>query len=286
RDAHLQQLIRSTLEYHIIPSPLDVFSIENTTYPTLLTLPNTEQPLRIRVAQLSRLPVTTLNMFTKIVSPNIKAANGLIHVVGHSLARPNSILDSLCNAPSMFSTLSAALRHTSVSNSINGNYTATLFAPTNRAFDDLPEGLRDFLFSPEGTSALEKLLRFHVVPDLAIHSGKALASALDITSAPAHGAHRPPPVSTLNFTLPTGLYGHSLHIHIAKFGAPSHHSHFKFFVEGRPVRGADFVASNGAIHVIDRILDPRGPRPPQPADDANAGWEDWKDWLPQWAAQA
>ncbi|KAJ7093098.1 hypothetical protein C8R44DRAFT_815562 [Mycena epipterygia] len=91
--------------------------------------------------------------------------------------------------------------------------------------------------------------------------------------------------------MPTSLPHHSLYIHIAKFDAPSHHSHSKFFVDGRPVRVADLTPSNGVIHVLDRVLDPRGPLCLLLAADAvdaraNADWENWKGWFPQWASQA
>ena len=53
-----------------------------------------------------------------------------------------------------------------------GASTVTVFAPTNRAFEVLPEKLRLLLFSPFGAPALKKLLQFHIVPDLVLHSGE------------------------------------------------------------------------------------------------------------------
>jgi len=48
----------------------------------------------------------------------------------------------------------------------------TVFAPTNRAFEKLPRKLKLFLFSPFGERILQKLLRYHIVPDMAFFSGE------------------------------------------------------------------------------------------------------------------
>ena len=56
--------------------------------------------------------------------------------------------------------------------SFEGSTLVTIFAPTNHAFERLPRRLKLFLFSPFGGRILEKLLRFHIVPDLAFFSGK------------------------------------------------------------------------------------------------------------------
>jgi len=53
---------------------------------------------------------------------------------------------------------------------LQGTGAVTLFAPTEAAFDKLPPGLRRFLFSPFGERALKKIISFHIVPDLLLHS--------------------------------------------------------------------------------------------------------------------
>ena len=55
-----------------------------------------------------------------------------------------------------------------------GSNLVTVFAPTNHAFEKLPRKLKLFLFSPFGERILQKLLRYHIVPDLAFFSGKWL----------------------------------------------------------------------------------------------------------------
>jgi hypothetical protein len=76
----------------------------------------------------------------------------------------------------------------------------------------------------------------------------------------------------------------------------------KIFVNGHLVVVPDIVGFNGAIHVINKLLDPRkahhaphhGHRhsldsdhhpqgDPFEDDESPEDWEDWANWLPQWA---
>lgn len=54
---------------------------------------------------------------------------------------------------------------------IEGTSSLTFFAPVNLAFERLPPKLRLFLFSPFGHHVLRKVLEYHIVPGLVIHSG-------------------------------------------------------------------------------------------------------------------
>jgi hypothetical protein len=62
-------------------------------------------------------------------------------------------------------------------------------------------------------------------------------------------------------------------------------------VSGSQVTIADLPARNGAVHVIDSLLNPL--REHKHHEDSNVDfkmeadeWEDWEDWLPQWANEA
>lgn len=55
--------------------------------------------------------------------------------------------------------------------SIDKGATVTFFAPSDLAFRRLPPKLRRFLFSPFGARALEKILSYHIVPDIILHTG-------------------------------------------------------------------------------------------------------------------
>lgn len=54
---------------------------------------------------------------------------------------------------------------------LEGAPVVTSFIPINKAFNKLPLKLRLFLFSPFGEHVLKKILQYHTVPELLIHSG-------------------------------------------------------------------------------------------------------------------
>lgn len=114
---------------------------------------------------------------------------------------------------------------------------------------------------------------------------------------------RPERVFAVNLTLPTLLTNHSLHIHIAKYklhlpipGHPKDIYSSDIVVNHQRVAFADVVARNGAVHVINSVLNPRPhhhhPHKPEGNggneiydEDENDSWNDWEDWLPRWAAE-
>jgi len=127
------------------------------------------------------------------------------------------------------------------------------------------------------------------------------------------GVRRNHPVASHNLTLPTLLVNNTIHAYIVQnkisfpFPGPKKPSMIdtRIFANRHLVVVPDIVGSNGAIHVIDKLLDPRKAchcpghywhrhRPgsehhPQggPFEDGQLpeNWEDWENWLPQWAAQ-
>jgi len=82
--------------------------------------------------------------------------------------------------PEYFSILTSSLQRSKLTDLLDlryvhdkgfeGSYLVTVFAPTNRAFEKLPRRLKLFLFSPFGERILQKLLRYHIVPELAFFS--------------------------------------------------------------------------------------------------------------------
>jgi len=65
---------------------------------------------------------------------------------------------------------------------LQGSSALTLLAPTNSAFEHLPLKLRLFLFSPLGQRALRKILEYHIVPNLVVHTGMAYHLSFDLDS--------------------------------------------------------------------------------------------------------
>jgi len=119
-----------------------------------------------------------------------------------------------------FTTLLAAVDAAGLSETLAGGGPFTVFAPTDEAFAQLPEGTVESLLREP--AKLAEILTYHVVP------GRVMAAdAAGLTAAPTvHGDE-----------LPLSTDGG---IHVA----------------GARVVSADIEASNGVIHVIDRVLLP------------------------------
>ncbi|KAI0710398.1 hypothetical protein C8T65DRAFT_648223 [Cerioporus squamosus] len=181
----LKALLKFVLLYQTLPSRLPTFELaKNLTHPTSLIANDGSldgEPFRVRVGRaLGPLPRLTVNLFSKIVRPNIPATNGLIHVVNKPVLPPPSAFQVTFLLQGAFATLTSALQRVGLTDAVewrnveggtvDGSPAVTFFAPTNKAFQRLPRDLRLFLFSPFGEKALKKLLQYHVVPEFVLHT--------------------------------------------------------------------------------------------------------------------
>lgn len=131
-----------------------------------------------------------------------------------------NIVQTAINAGN-FTTLATALTEAGLVDALEGKGPFTVFAPTDEAFNNLPDGALDNLLKDK--EALKNVLLYHVV------SG-------DISSAQIVDLDE---VKTLN--------GSEIKIKT---------SDGKVMVNNADVIGADVDASNGIIHVIDKVLLP------------------------------
>jgi uncharacterized surface protein with fasciclin (FAS1) repeats len=123
-----------------------------------------------------------------------------------------------------FETLVAAVQAAGLVETLKGDGPFTVFAPTDAAFDALPEGTVASLLEPENRDQLVALLTYHVVP------GKVMSADLAGRSLSAET-----------------VQGSSVAID-ATGGAVR--------VDDATVVTADVEASNGVIHVVDGVLMP------------------------------
>lgn len=75
----LKKILRAILAYHILPTSFDIASLAaNATQATNLTFPGAigGEPQRIKVSHSLLPPKTTINLFSKVVRPNINTTNG------------------------------------------------------------------------------------------------------------------------------------------------------------------------------------------------------------------
>ena len=138
---------------------------------------------------------------------------------GHSM----DIVDTAKGAGS-FETLLAAATAAGLVDTLKGEGPFTVFAPTDEAFAALPEGTVDSLLLPENKDQLTAILTYHVVP------GKVMSGDLtdDMAATTVQG-------SDVMIDLDNGV-----------------------MVQDASVVNADIEASNGVIHVIDKVIMPEG----------------------------
>lgn len=63
----------------------------------------------------------------------------------------------------MFSTLLKAVTEAGLTDLLEGDQPLTIFAPVNKAFDDLPDGVLEKLLKPENRDVLLQILKYHIV---------------------------------------------------------------------------------------------------------------------------
>ena len=125
-------------------------------------------------------------------------------------------------AAGSFKTLTAALDAAGKTAMLKEKGPYTVFAPTDEAFEALPKGTVEDLLKPENKVKLGKILAYHVL------SGKVMAA--DVKTMKAKSANG----ADLNVKVDDG----------------------KVTVNDAKVVKADVAASNGVIHVIDKVLLP------------------------------
>ncbi len=210
-DALLKDLpkLRSILKYHVVAGNVmaaDVVKAKSV--PTLLgqeAAISTKKGARIEEAS--------------IVKTDIKARNGVIHVIDRVLLPEPDIVDVAREAGS-FKTLLAALDAAGLTDALRSAGPFTVFAPTDAAFAKLPEGTVEGLL--KNPKKLRAILTYHVVP------GRLLAS--DIGK-----------LDTAN-----SLQGSAITF---RTSSPT-------TVNGASILKADILAANGVIHVIDTVITP------------------------------
>lgn len=153
-----------------------------------------------------------------------------------STASSDENIVEVATASGNFSTLTKALTAAGLSETLAGQGPYTVFAPTDEAFNALPAGTLDKLLLPENKEQLVKVLSYHVVP-------KEVASS-EITSGEVATVEGQP----LNVTVDSATK--AVTVNDAKVTQP------------------DIEASNGVIHVVDKVI-----LPPDVAESLESGSE-------------
>ena len=215
--------LKQILLYHVVG---DVVMAE-----TVVTLDNAETLEGSTVA----IEVVDGNVFlndSQVTSTDIEASNGVVHVIDKVLvpemeeAVSNNVVEDVKSIAEVavaggFNTLVAALSAADLVETLSGDGAFTVFAPTDEAFAALPEGMLEGLLAD--TEALTQILLYHVVGDVV----------------------KAETVVTLDEA--ETLAGDKVSIEVVDGNV---------FVNDSKVTSTDIEASNGVIHVIDKVLVP------------------------------
>lgn len=151
-----------------------------------------------------------------------------------SLAQTNDVVDIAIGSAD-HTTLVAAVNAADLVATLKGEGPFTVFAPTNAAFDKLPEGTVANLLKPENKAQLAKILTYHVV------SGNIEASAVLVAIKSGNGTAVLTTVSGDKLT--ASLDNGKVKLTDAKGNASY-------------VTATDLKGSNGVVHVIDTVVLP------------------------------
>ncbi len=158
-----------------------------------------------------------------------------VEVGGAAMYPSKDIVSNAVNSKD-HTTLVAAVKAAGLVETLQSAGPFTVFAPTNAAFNLLPDGTVATLFKPENKAALSGVLTYHVL------AGKFTAK--DVANLIKAGNGKASVTTVAGGTLILSMEGKKLAIQDEKGGKAY-------------VTIADVNQSNGVIHVIDHVLLPK-----------------------------
>lgn len=240
------ELVRSVMQYHVLGSTLAASAIPvatNTAQQTLFPLGSVylTRPVAVTTATSSGTAISVNGAY--ILQADTPASNGVIHVINRILLPPvyGTIPNTIAQIPTIYALLAptagvsfkllqqAVTRAgTTTASSLSATGPLTVFAPTDNAFK--ASGFDSTVIANTPAAALQAVLGYHVVPARVytpmVTSGSSLTTSTGGTVTIGS--------STTAITV-TGKSNKGIASNII---------------------GPDVTASNGVIHIIDRLLLP------------------------------
>jgi uncharacterized surface protein with fasciclin (FAS1) repeats len=161
-----------------------------------------------------------------MAATNVRAEPGSERVAGARGATKDVV--ATAEETGQFKTLVRALEAAGLVETLKGAGPFTVFAPSDDAFARLPSGTLENLLKPENKEKLKAILLMHVLPeDLLIADVKKIKEAKTVGGATVE----------VSYHFLTGV----------DIGTAKEMAH---------VQNSDIHASNGVIHVIDKVIMP------------------------------
>ncbi|MFO1033375.1 MAG: fasciclin domain-containing protein [Hyphomicrobiales bacterium] len=173
-------------------------------------------------------------LFAGLIATSAFAANPMVG--GKEMFPNKNIIENAVNSAD-HTTLVAAVKAAGLVDTLQGKGPFTVFAPTNEAFAALPAGTVDTLLKPENKDKLTKILTCHVV------AADAMAKDVQKMVMDDGGMHKIKTVGGCELT--ASVKDGKVMITDEAGGTAT-------------VSIADVKQSNGVIHVIDKVLLPKG----------------------------
>jgi transforming growth factor-beta-induced protein len=175
-----------------------------------------------------------LNGNTHVIDADIETSNGVIHVIDKVLLPPKNLV-AVLTADGRFTTLVSVVGLVpNLAETLLSAEQVTIFAPTDEAFEKVPQDTLEFLQKAENVDDLANLLLYHVVGEFV-------------------------PVQALEKSLSTLLEPETISVHIRRFRYWwwSWRTYLTVTLNGNVhVEDADLLTANGVIHAIDGVLSP------------------------------
>lgn len=224
-------LLTALLQQHVVDANIPAVNAYAANNTSVTTLGGSAIPVKIN----SSSDTLTFGGAT-VTSADIQATNGIVHVIDTvvigDLELPSvaQTITGIASSNADFETLTTALVATGLDSVLDdASASFTVFAPTDAAFEALPEGVLTSLLAD--TDALKNVLLYHVLGGDPVLADAALTVAQGDSNL----------VATAN----TNSDNISLSVVDGRL-----------FINTAEVLTTDIIAENGVIHVIDAVLTP------------------------------
>ncbi|WP_254846567.1 fasciclin domain-containing protein [Hymenobacter sp. CRA2] len=237
-DAAQIATLRGILLYHVTAGDLDASELQARAYTTQRPATTGLNDNSIYISKPAAGGVI-INGNTRVTQADVDASNGIVHVIDRVLMPPTQRISEIVVASSTASTpqftlLLRALQRPAAAALLtaagNANANLTVFAPTDAAFRALLTQLNLTSLDQVPDATLVSILQLHIV-------NNARAFSSDLTNGQT--------VPTLNGNVTVGLANNAVTVRGAGNGTTPAN-----------VATANVLATNGVIHVIDRVLLP------------------------------
>jgi uncharacterized surface protein with fasciclin (FAS1) repeats len=185
------------------------------------TTDNTTTPSAVETANPNTSPVAEIPTVTATPTETVTVTASPTPTTGATVSQNLGQLAQAASSQGQFTILTKAVKAAGLEQNLGGQGPYTVFAPTDAAFNALPTGTVDNLLKPANKQKLVQLLGYHVVPGRVTSSQLKSGNVNTVEGQP------------LKVSVDTGVT-----------------------VNGAKVVQADIPASNGVVHVVDKVLLP------------------------------